>query len=126
MIGDVDLQSVVNELSQIDGVRSGMIVTRDGAQLAHIVTGEDEDLLGALTGAMFATINRAMQRTGLGELSDVVISSTEGSLQAMAAGHLLLVVLGQQRSNMGLIRLEMRRAANRIVAANGSGDTTQR
>lgn len=107
---------MVHALSEIDGVRAGLIVRRDGTPVGSIVTGEDEELLGALTGAIFATINRAMQRTGLGELDDMVVTSTEGSIQAMAAGDLVLVVLADRRSNIGLIRLELRRAARRLVS----------
>jgi predicted regulator of Ras-like GTPase activity (Roadblock/LC7/MglB family) len=106
-----DLQRIVDGLSQIDGVRAGLVVRRDGTPAGDVVVGEDEELLGALTGAIFATINRSMQRTGLGELEDLVVSASEGSLQAIGAGDLVLVVLADERSNIGLIRLELKRAA---------------
>lgn len=112
------LQQIADQLSEIDGVRSGIIVGRDGTPVADVVTGEDEELLGALTGAIFATISRAMQRTGLGALDDVVVSSSEGSIQAMGVGEYVLVVLSDRRSNIGLIRLEMRRAAGRLMASD--------
>ena len=106
-----ELQRIVDSLSEIGGVRAALIVRRDGTSAADVVIGEDEELLGALTGAIFATINRSMQRTGLGELDDFVVSASEGSIQAMAAGDLVLVVLADRKSNIGLIRLELRRAA---------------
>ena len=106
-----ELQRIVDSLSEIGGVRAALIVRRDGTSVADVVIGEDEELLGALTGAIFATINRSMQRTGLGELDDFVVSASEGSIQAMAAGDLVLVVLADRKSNIGLIRLELRRAA---------------
>jgi uncharacterized protein len=112
-----DLQTIVDDLSQIEGVRAGLIVRRDGSPVAGVVVGEDEELLGALTGAIFATINRSMQRTGLGELDDLVVSASEGSIQATAAGDLVLVVLADERSNIGLIRLELKRAAAGLTGA---------
>lgn len=109
-----ELQRIVDDLSQIEGVRAGLVVRRDGTSVADIVTGEDDELLGSLTGAIFATINRSMQRTGLGELEDMVVSANEGSIQAMAAGELVVVVLADHRSNIGLIRLALRRAVSSL------------
>ncbi|GEM_PF-1648161 len=121
-LGEQTLQALANHLSQVEGVRAGIVVNRDGRPVANVVTGEDEDLLGALTGAIFATVNRAMQRTGLGELDDVVISATGGAIQAMAAGDLVLVVLADHQCNVGLIRLELRRAAATIRAGANTAD----
>lgn len=109
------LQGLLNRLSQVEGARVALIVGRDGAPVPNVITGEDEEIFGALTGAIFGTINKAMQRTGLGELDDVMISASNGSIQAMAAGPHILVVLADHRSNIGLIRLEMRRAARQLA-----------
>jgi predicted regulator of Ras-like GTPase activity (Roadblock/LC7/MglB family) len=110
-----DVQSIVNSLSAIDGARAGLIIMRDGTPVADLVTGEEDEILGALTSAIFAAINKAMQRTGLGELEDVMISASNGSIQALAAGDFILIVVAEHHSNIGLIRLEMRRAARRIT-----------
>jgi predicted regulator of Ras-like GTPase activity (Roadblock/LC7/MglB family) len=112
-----ELQRIVDDLSQLAGVRAALIVRRDGSPVAGVVVGEDEELLGALTGAIFATLNRTMQRTGLGELDDLVVSATEGSIQAMAGGELVLVVLADEKRNIGLIRVELRRAVANLPAA---------
>jgi len=112
-------QRIVDELSGIDGVRAALIVGRDGIPVADVVMGEDEELMGALSGAIFATINRSMQRTGLGELEDLVISATAGSIQAMAAGDLVLVTLADEHSNIGLIRLALRRAVASLLWDDG-------
>lgn len=105
----------MNSLSEVEGVRAAILVRRDGTPVGDAVTGEDEELLGALTGAIFGTINKAMQRTGLGNLSDVVVTAELGSIQALGAGDYVVVVLADRASNIGLIRLEMRRAADRLV-----------
>ena len=84
--------------------------------VGDVVTGEDEELLGALSGAIFATINRSMQRTGLGELEDLMVSASEGSVHAMAAGDLVLVVLAGAGSNAGLIRHALRTAVLRLTS----------
>jgi predicted regulator of Ras-like GTPase activity (Roadblock/LC7/MglB family) len=108
------VQAVINSLSEVEGVRAAILVRRDGAPVGDAVTGEDEELLGALTGAIFGTINKAMKRTGLGELSDVVVTAELGSIQAMGAGDFVVVVLADRASNIGMIRLEMRTAASRL------------
>jgi predicted regulator of Ras-like GTPase activity (Roadblock/LC7/MglB family) len=108
-------QRVVDELSSIDGVRAAFIVRRDGTSVPDLVVGEDEELLGALCGAIFATINRSMQRTGLGELDDLVLTSTEGSIQAIAAGEVVIVVLAERETNLGLIRLALKRTAVEVA-----------
>lgn len=113
-----NVQSVINALSEVEGVRAAILVRRDGSAVGDMVTGEDDQLLGALTGAIFGTINKAMQRTGLGELSDVVVSAELGSIQAMGTGDYVVVVLADRASNIGMIRLEMRRAAGSLSASS--------
>lgn len=113
-----NVQAVINSLSEVEGVRAAILVRRDGTPVGDAVTGEDEELLGALTGAIFGTINKAMNRTGLGELSDVVVTAELGSIQAMGTGDFVVVVLGDRASNIGMIRLEMRRAAATFSASH--------
>jgi predicted regulator of Ras-like GTPase activity (Roadblock/LC7/MglB family) len=110
------VQPVINSLSEVEGVRAAILVRRDGTPVGDAVTGEDEELLGALTGAIFGTINKAMKRTGLGELMDVVVTAELGSIQAMGTGDFVIVVLADRASNIGMIRLEMRRAAGSLSA----------
>ncbi len=113
------LQSIINRLSELEGVRSAILVTRTGAPVPDVIVGEDEELIGALTGAIFGTLNKAVQRTGLGELSDMSVFATLGSIQAVAAGDMVLMVLGHEASNVGLIRLYMKRAASEIESEVG-------
>ncbi|HZT97630.1 MAG TPA: roadblock/LC7 domain-containing protein [Chloroflexota bacterium] len=118
------LQPIIDRLSELDGVRSAVLVGRDGTPVPGVVVGEDEELIGALTGAIFGTLNKAVQRTGLGELEGLVVSATLGSIQAMAAGDAVLLVLARANSNIGLIRLYMRAAATDITALRPAGAAT--
>jgi predicted regulator of Ras-like GTPase activity (Roadblock/LC7/MglB family) len=118
-----NVQPVINLLSEVEGVRAAILVRRDGTPVGDAVTGEDEELLGALTGAIFGTINKAMKRTGLGELSDVVVTAELGSIQAMGTGDYVIVVLADRASNIGMIRLEMRRAAGSLSPASDASSS---
>lgn len=111
----VDARELARQLARIDGARSSVVLTRDGIPASDGMMDELEQIFGSLTGAIFHTINKAMQRTGLGELEDLVIRADRGIIQALSAGEYVLVVVGDPDSNVGLIRLGMRRLASTIT-----------
>ncbi|MFN3373628.1 MAG: roadblock/LC7 domain-containing protein, partial [Chloroflexus sp.] len=62
-------------------------------------------------------IDKATRRLGVGNLVDSIIDAKDGSILLLEAKELILVVITQRTVNLGLVKMEMRRAAKRISEA---------
>jgi predicted regulator of Ras-like GTPase activity (Roadblock/LC7/MglB family) len=78
---------------------------------------EDAEILGAMSAAVFGEIDKATKRIGVGMLMDTIIDAEQGSILMLEAKDLILVVITQRIINLGLVKMEMRRAAKRIGEA---------
>jgi predicted regulator of Ras-like GTPase activity (Roadblock/LC7/MglB family) len=78
---------------------------------------EDAEVLGAMSAAVFGEIDKATKRIGVGMLVDAIIDAEQGSILMLEARELILVVITQRMVNLGLVKMEMRRAAKRIGEA---------
>ena len=67
--------------------------------------------------AVFGEIDKATKRIGVGMLMDTIIDAEQGSILMLEARELILVVITQRTINLGLVKMEMRRAAKRIGEA---------
>src|SRR5262249_20486947 len=74
-------------------------------------------VLGAKAGGGFGEIDKATKRIGGGTLIGSIIDAEEGSILMLEAKDLILVVITQRMVNLGLVKMEMRRASKRISEA---------
>lgn len=110
------MRKVVDELVRVEGVIGSLIVGKDGLVVASTLgDAEDGEILGAMSAAVYGEINKSTRRIGVGNLVDAIIDAQDGSILLLEARDLLLVVITQRVVNLGLVKLEMRRAAKRIV-----------
>ncbi len=109
------MKQIVEDLIKVDGVVGSLLVGKDGLVVSSsLLEAEDAEVLGAMSAAIFAEVYKAARRIGVGRVVDTVITASEGAILMMEAEDLLLVVLTQRNVNVGLIKIEMRRAARRI------------
>ena len=109
------MRKIVEDLIRIDGVIGGLLVGKDGLVVSStLLEDEDAEVLGAMSAAMFGTIAKAAERIGVGTLRDTIIEAAEGSIQLIEAEDLILVVITERGVNLGMIRIEMRKAAKRV------------
>jgi predicted regulator of Ras-like GTPase activity (Roadblock/LC7/MglB family) len=78
---------------------------------------EDAEVLGAMSAAVFGEIDKATKRIGIGILVDAIIDAKEGSILLLESRDVILTVVTQRMVNLGLVKMEMRRAAKRISEA---------
>lgn len=94
------------------------VVTVDGLTLASVLPSElDEDRISAMSAAMLSLGERIASELQRGELDEVYIRGEEGFVLLTAVGQdAVLTALSRNEGRLGLIFLEMRRAAEDLKA----------
>jgi predicted regulator of Ras-like GTPase activity (Roadblock/LC7/MglB family) len=112
------MRRIVEDLIRVEGVIGSLLVGKDGLVVAStLLDDEDAEVLGAMSAAVFGEINKATKRIGVGNLIDSIIDAQDGSILMLEAKDLILVVITQRMVNLGLVKMEMRRASKRISEA---------
>ncbi len=112
------MRKIVEDLIRIEGVIGGLLVGKDGLVVAStLLDDEDAEVLGAMAAAMFGTISKAAERIGVGALHNTIVEAAHGAIQLFEAEDLILVVITEQHVNLGMVRIEMRKAARRVREA---------
>lgn len=110
------MRKIVEDLIRVEGVIGSLIVGKDGLVVAStLLDPEDGEVLGAMSAAVYGEINKSTKRIGVGGLVDAIIDAQDGSILLLEARDLILVVITQRVINLGLVKLEMRKAAKRIA-----------
>jgi uncharacterized protein len=113
------LLSILSDLngSSSDIQASGVIST-DGLMIASILPPTiDEDRVGAMSAAMLSLGDRTAQELVRGTLEQVLIKGTKGYVLMTYAGtEAVLTVLARPTAKLGLIFLDVKRAAESISA----------
>lgn len=93
------------------------VVSVDGLIIASALPGDvEEDRVSAMSAAMLSLGERIAQELGRGSLDEVYIRGEEGYVVLTAIGQdAVLTALARQEAKLGLIFLEMRRAAEDLV-----------
>jgi predicted regulator of Ras-like GTPase activity (Roadblock/LC7/MglB family) len=112
------MRRIVEDLIRVDGVIGSLLVGKDGLVVAStLLDEEDAEILGAMSAAVFGEIDKATRRIGVGSLMDTIIDAEQGSILMLEARDIILAVITQRMVNLGLVKMEMRRAAKRIGEA---------
>lgn len=112
------MRHIVEDLIRVDGVIGSLLVGRDGLVIAStLLDDEDAEVLGAMSAAVFGEIDKATKRVGIGVLVDAIIDAKDGSILLLESRDVILTVVTQRMVNLGLVKMEMRRAAKRIGEA---------
>ncbi|WP_182881460.1 roadblock/LC7 domain-containing protein [Microbispora sp. H10949] len=104
----------------------GMLVTTDlstgTGTGAGTGTGTGTEQTAALTSALLSLSRKMTDLAQIGRLEETLVSAAQGHTACYTAGPtLVLTVLAGPGANLGLLRIEGRRAADRIAAIAGRG-----
>jgi predicted regulator of Ras-like GTPase activity (Roadblock/LC7/MglB family) len=108
---------MVDRLRNLQGstpdVEASAVVSVDGLIMASsLPAGVEEDRVSAMSAAMLSLGERIAGELGRGSLDEVYIHGNEGYVLLMASGlDAVLTVLAREQAKLGLVLLEMRRAA---------------
>lgn len=101
-------------ITRVRGVRGAMVVVQaDGLIVAEqLMEGIRGNTVAALTASLAGRLQRAMVAAGLGPSQFWHLQCEQGSVLAVPAGEgLLVVAVTEPEVNVGLVRLELLRAA---------------
>ncbi len=107
--------------SECPDIEASAIVSVDGLIIASALPNEvEEDRVSAMSAAMLSLGDRISAELGRGSLEQVYIKGAEGYVILSSIGSdAVLTALARQSSKLGLVFLEMRRAAGDLVQVVG-------
>ena len=112
------LTSVLTELNGTSAdIEASGVISTDGLMMASVLpAGMDEDRVGAMSAAMLSLGDRTAQELARGSLEQVLIKGARGYVLMTYAGEeAVLTVLAKPNAKLGLIFLDVRRAAESIA-----------
>jgi predicted regulator of Ras-like GTPase activity (Roadblock/LC7/MglB family) len=111
------LKSVLKDLeAATPDVEGSVVVSADGLTMASALPADvDEDRVAAMAAALLALGERSSSELGRGKLEQVFVKGENGYIMLMEAGHdAVLGALCREDAKLGMIFLDMRRAAKEV------------
>ena len=111
------LTSVLTELNGTSAdIEASGVISTDGLMMASVLpSGLDEDRVGAMSAAMLSLGDRTSQELNRGGLEQVLIKGENGYVLMTYAGEeAVLTVIAKPNAKLGLIFLDVKRAAESI------------
>lgn len=112
------LTSILTELNGTSAdIEASGVISTDGLMMAAVLPATmDEDRVGAMSAAMLSLGDRTSQELARGELEQVLIKGSHGYVLMTHAGNeAVLTVLAKPQAKLGLIFLDVKRAAESIA-----------
>lgn len=111
------LNSILSDLNGTSAdIEASAVISTDGLMMAAMLPANlDEDRVGAMGAAMLSLGDRTAQELGRGALEQVLIKGDNGYVLMTHAGReAVLSVLAKPSARLGLIFLDVKRAAEAI------------
>ncbi|HRJ52728.1 MAG TPA: roadblock/LC7 domain-containing protein [Candidatus Thiothrix moscowensis] len=111
------LNSILSDLNGSSAdIEASAVLSTDGLMMASLLpSGMDEDRVGAMSAAMLSLGDRTAEELARGALEQVLIKGARGYILMTHAGHEAVVtVLAKPNARLGLIFLDVKRAAESI------------
>lgn len=124
-MADSRAEKLVNRLqamqSSAPDIIASAIVSVDGLTMASALPGDvEEDRVSAMSAAMHSLGERIAAELGRGALDEVYIRGEDGFVLVTAIGDIaVLTALARKEAKLGMIFLEMRRAAEDLETLVG-------
>ena len=98
-------------------IEASALISTDGLMIASALpAGMDEDRIGAMSAALLSLGDRAARELARGGLERVLIQGQKGYvIMSSAGGEAVLTVLAKPNAKLGLIFLDIRRAAETLA-----------
>ncbi len=107
-----ELRRLRTRVPQLTGALAASV---DGLVIAHDTPGIEPEGMAALTAAALGVAVRLADATGQGEFRELLVRGADGYVATYAAGRTaVLTLLAEDRTNVGRLHLEGRRAGARI------------
>jgi predicted regulator of Ras-like GTPase activity (Roadblock/LC7/MglB family) len=109
------MYEVLEELNRNVGVTGSMIVGSDGIVIAaDLDTQLQDEEVGALAASIVSTVEKSMSRLSDDQPKQITVEASGGKLFLTDVGIGILAVTTDPKVNVGLIRLEIKNAAEKV------------
>ncbi len=108
------MDTVLQRLIDLDEIIGAILIGKDGLIVSGALHSDDEDMLGAMSAAVFGSIANYTSQINNGDTQHVIIETQTGTVQLAEVGDLILVVTTRNSSNLGRIRIEMKKACRQL------------
>jgi predicted regulator of Ras-like GTPase activity (Roadblock/LC7/MglB family) len=116
-----DLNEMLSSFTRVKGVAAASLVGGDGLPLQSVTApGVDEsevDILGAIAASGLIAAQDIGQQTSRGALRQAIYEYEKGVVVIEPLGNSILVVVTDAAANLGLLRLQARKANSALQAA---------
>ncbi|MGE5893801.1 MAG: response regulator [bacterium] len=113
------VKDVLNEFTSVQGVSAVCLVGRDGFLLDRIArTGIDTEMIAAIASSGFGSAESIGRQLSKGDLSITMLEFEQGPVMFSPVGDdALLVVIADKDSNLGMIRLKIKKHTSELKLA---------
>lgn len=111
------LETVLNDLNGTSAdIEASAIISSDGLMMAALLPNTlDEDRVGTMSAAMLSLGDRTARELARGTLEQVLIKGEKGYVMMVQAGpDAVLTVMAKANAKLGLVFLDVRRAAKAV------------
>ncbi|MEW5795624.1 MAG: roadblock/LC7 domain-containing protein [Candidatus Zixiibacteriota bacterium] len=109
------MYQVLSDLNKTPGVTGSMVVGNDGIVIAaDMASGFEGETVGALAASITSNIQKSLDRLDTTPWTQVTIEADDAKLFFTDASLGILVVTTEKVVNIGLIRLEIRNAIDKL------------
>jgi uncharacterized protein len=107
---------ILDMFSRQKGVRASLIVSaRDGIAIeSNLQIGQDGSRVAALASSLYRKARKSAMAAGLGATGFMQLEAEAGRLCMLGGDEVILVVVAEHECNVGLIRMDLLRAAERL------------
>ncbi len=112
------LDSILSDLNGTSAdIEASGVISTDGLMMASkLPAGMDEDRVGAMSAAMLALGDRTAKELARGDLEQVLVKGENGYVLMTYAGkEAVVTVVAKANAKLGLIFLDVKRAAESIA-----------
>jgi predicted regulator of Ras-like GTPase activity (Roadblock/LC7/MglB family) len=108
---------VLDSLTRQRGVRASLVVSAtDGIAIdSNLQIGQDGSRVAALAASLYRKARRSALAAGLGSTGFMQLEAETGRLCLIGGDELVLAVVAEPEANVGLIRVQMLRAAEALA-----------
>jgi predicted regulator of Ras-like GTPase activity (Roadblock/LC7/MglB family) len=109
------VETILQRLVELDEVVGAILVGKDGLIVSGTLHTEDEEVIGAMSAAAFGSITNYTRQINNAGMRHVIIETETGTIQLEEAGDLILIVTTHSASNLGRVRLEMKKTCRQLM-----------
>ena len=108
---------ILDGMSRVRGVRASLIVSAtDGIAIdSNLHFGEDGSGVAALAASLYRKARLSARAAGFGGTGFMQLEAESGRLCLLGGDEIVLAVVAEPGANVGLIRVEMLKAAERLA-----------